>query len=72
MILPERFKNRQQNPCLQVALDFENMDDALAIAEEVAPFVDIFEIGTLLIISEGIRAIQALKDVCPDKLVCVD
>lgn len=72
MNLPERSKNKQQNPRLQVALDFENLDDALAIAEEVSPFVDIFEVGTLLIISEGIRAIQALKDVHPDKLVCVD
>ena len=70
--LSQKFKKQQQNPRLQVALDFESLDDALGIAEEVAPFVDIFEVGTPLIISEGTRAIQALKNAHPDKLVCAD
>lgn len=64
-------KNRQ-NPRLQVALDFEILDDALAIAKQVVPSVDIFEVGTPLIISEGMRAIKALKDAYPKKLVCAD
>ncbi len=70
--LSQKFKKQQQNPRLQVALDFESLDDALGIAEEVAPFVDIFEVGTPLIISEGIRAIKELKNAHPDKLVCAD
>jgi 3-hexulose-6-phosphate synthase len=65
------FKERQ-NPRLQVALDFEILDDAMAIAKEVAPFVDIFEVGTPLILSEGMRAIKVLKDANPSKLVCAD
>jgi 3-hexulose-6-phosphate synthase len=72
MVLPQTHNEQQRNPRLQVALDFETLDDALAIAKEVAPFVDIFEVGTPLIISEGMRAIRALKDAHPDKLVCVD
>ncbi|MHA2282150.1 MAG: orotidine 5'-phosphate decarboxylase / HUMPS family protein [Promethearchaeota archaeon] len=72
MGLSRTYKKEQTNPRLQVALDFENLEDALAIAKEVAPFVDIFEVGTPLIISEGTRAIQALKDAHPDKLVCAD
>lgn len=72
MGLPQTRKKEQQNPRLQVALDFEILDDALALAKKVAPFVDIFEVGTPLIISEGMRAIQALKDAHPDKLVCAD
>ncbi|MFX1380679.1 MAG: orotidine 5'-phosphate decarboxylase / HUMPS family protein [Promethearchaeota archaeon] len=60
------------NPRLQVALDFENIDDTLAISREVSPFVDILEAGTPLIKSEGVRAIQALKEAHPDKLVCAD
>ena len=72
MVLSQTRKEQQQNPRLQVALDFEILDDALTIAKEVAPFVDIFEVGTPLIISEGMRAVQALKDAHPDKLVCVD
>jgi 3-hexulose-6-phosphate synthase len=65
-------KKEQGTPRLQVALDFESLDDALAISKEVAPFVDILEAGTPLIKSEGVRAIQALKDAHPDKLVCAD
>ena len=59
-------------PRLQMALDFENLDDALAVSKKVAPFVDILEAGTPLIKSEGIRAIRALKEAHPDKLVCAD
>ncbi|UCC19947.1 MAG: orotidine 5'-phosphate decarboxylase [Promethearchaeota archaeon] len=59
-------------PRLQVALDFEVLEDALKISKEVAPFVDILEAGTPLIKSEGMKAIRALKDTHPDKLVCAD
>ncbi len=59
-------------PLLQVALDFESLDDALAMAKKVAPFVDILEAGTPLIKSEGVRVIQTLKKVYPEKLVCAD
>ncbi len=72
MGLSQTQKEDQQKPRLQVALDFENMDDAQAIAKGVALYVDIFEVGTPLIISEGMRAIQAIKDAHPDKLVCAD
>lgn len=72
MGLPQKHKRKQQDPRLQVALDFEVLNDALAIAEKVAPFVDILEAGTPLIKSEGMRAIQALKKAYPEKLVCAD
>lgn len=65
-------KREQQVPLLQVALDFESLDDALAMAKKVAPFVDILEAGTPLIKSEGARVIQTLKKVYPEKLVCAD
>lgn len=63
---------KQKIPRLQVALDFERLDDALAMAKEVAPFVDIIEAGTPLIKSEGMRSIQMLKSAHPDKLICAD
>ena len=72
MDLPQKRKKEQQIPRLQVALDFEILDEALAISKEIAPFVDILEAGTPLIKSEGVRAIRALKDAHPDKLVCAD
>ncbi len=65
-------KMKQQLPMLQVALDFEILDEALALAKKVAPFVDIIEAGTPLIKSEGIRVVQILKEAHPDKLICAD
>ena len=70
--LSQTHKKEHPNPRLQVALDFEKLDDALAVANEVAQFVDIIEVGTPLLISEGIRAIRALKDAHPEKLICAD
>ena len=57
---------------LQVALDFENLDDALRVAEQVAPFVDIMEAGTPLIKAEGIGAVKAIKKAHPSKAICAD
>jgi 3-hexulose-6-phosphate synthase len=72
MSLMQSNNKENEKPLLQVALDFEALNDALAIAKEVAPFVDIFEAGTPLIKSEGVRVIQELKEAHPDKLVCAD
>ena len=57
---------------LQVALDYENLADALKIAEQVAPYVDIMEVGTPLIKAEGIGAVKAIKKAHPDKALCAD
>jgi len=59
-------------PFVQVALDFESMEQALQVASEVAPYVDILEAGTPLIKSEGIRIVKALKVAHPDKIICAD
>lgn len=64
--------NKKLKPILQVALDLEILEDALDLANKVAPFVDILEAGTPLVKSEGIRAIKELKKAHPDKLVCAD
>ncbi|MFW9972412.1 MAG: orotidine 5'-phosphate decarboxylase / HUMPS family protein, partial [Candidatus Odinarchaeota archaeon] len=68
----QKQKNKREIPRLQVALDFESLEDALVISKEVAPFVDILEAGTPLIKSEGMKAIRILKDTHPDKLICAD
>ena len=65
-------KGKKKIPMLQVALDFEILDEALTLAKKVAPYVDIFEAGTPLIKSEGIQVIQVLKKEYPDKLICAD
>lgn len=57
---------------LQVAVDLLTTADALALTNKVAPFVDIIELGTPLIKSEGLRAIGAVKAAHPDKEVFAD
>jgi len=57
---------------LQVAMDVATLDEALTLARQVAEYVDILELGTPLIKSEGVQAIGAIKAAHPDKLVFVD
>jgi 3-hexulose-6-phosphate synthase len=57
---------------LQVAMDVATLDEALALAREVADYVDIIELGTPLIKNEGVAAISALKSAYPDKLIFAD
>ena len=57
---------------LQVAMDVLTTDDALALAGKVAAHVDIIELGTPLIKAEGLRAVTAIKDAHPDKIVFAD
>ncbi|MEV4649659.1 orotidine 5'-phosphate decarboxylase / HUMPS family protein, partial [Saccharopolyspora sp. NPDC049357] len=57
---------------LQVALDVATLEDALTLARQTAEHVDILELGTPLIKSEGLDAIKAIKAAHPDKLVFAD
>ncbi|MEV6655054.1 3-hexulose-6-phosphate synthase [Streptomyces sp. NPDC051219] len=57
---------------LQVAMDVLTVEDALSLARQVSPYVDILELGTPLIKSEGLRAISAVKAQYPDKTVFAD
>jgi 3-hexulose-6-phosphate synthase len=57
---------------LQVAMDVLTTTDALALAGKVAPHVDIIELGTPLIKAEGLRAVTAIKEAHPDKIVFAD
>ena len=53
-------------------MDVLTTDDALALAGKVAPYVDIIELGTPLIKAEGLRAVTAIKQAHPDKIVFAD
>ncbi|NKI26995.1 3-hexulose-6-phosphate synthase [Arenibacter sp. 6A1] len=57
---------------LQVAIDLLKIEDAIALATKVAPYVDIIELGTPLIKSEGLSGIRKMKDAFPDKIVLAD
>ncbi|MFJ8614165.1 3-hexulose-6-phosphate synthase [Streptomyces sp. NPDC093675] len=57
---------------LQVAVDLLNTGAALRLAGQVAPYVDVIELGTPLIKSEGMSVIEAVKNAHPDKTVLAD
>jgi len=57
---------------LQFAMDTLTTASALEWAAAAAPHVDILELGTPLIKSEGVSAITAIKDAHPDKVVFAD
>ena len=59
-------------PLIQVALDLIDKGRVLNIAEIVAPYVDIIEVGTPLLKAEGIKIIEVLKERHPDKLLLAD
>ncbi|WP_087006768.1 3-hexulose-6-phosphate synthase [Gulosibacter sp. 10] len=57
---------------LQVAMDVLTTEAALELAGKVAPHVEILELGTPLVKSEGLAAITAVKRAHPDKIVLAD
>jgi 3-dehydro-L-gulonate-6-phosphate decarboxylase len=59
-------------PLLQLALDYISLPPAIAMAVQVAPHVDVIEIGTPLCKAAGIEAVRAIREVCPDKLILAD
>ncbi|GAA3071295.1 MULTISPECIES: 3-hexulose-6-phosphate synthase [Actinomycetes] len=57
---------------IQFAMDTLTTEQALDWAAAAAPHVDILELGTPLIKSEGLRAVTAVKEAHPDKVVFAD
>ena len=59
-------------PLIQLALDSLDFDQTLALAEQTAPYLDIFEIGTPCIKHNGVELVKALRSRFQDKLILVD
>ncbi len=59
-------------PLIQVAIDALDFNASVALAEQVAPYVDIFEIGTPCIKHNGIQLVEELRARFPEKLILVD
>ena len=57
---------------VQVALDTRDLPTALAALRHVATHVDVIEVGTVLCLAEGMRAVQAIRAAYPDHLVLAD
>ncbi|MFP4979402.1 3-hexulose-6-phosphate synthase [Paenibacillus sp. CN-4] len=57
---------------LQLALDLVDIPGAKEIVAEVADYIDIVEIGTPVVINEGLHAVKAIKDAFPQLKVLAD
>ncbi len=57
---------------IQVAMDTLDFDQTMTLAKQVAPHVDILEVGTPCIKYNGLRIVHALKEAHPDKKILVD
>ena len=56
---------------LQAAIDYDTIHEALDLMEEIHPYVDIVEIGTMLGLCEGFRALTVMKERYPHlKVLC--
>lgn len=59
-------------PLVQMALDSLDFDATVALAEKVAPHVDILEIGTPCIKHNGINLLKTLRAKFPNNKILVD
>ncbi|MCW7077231.1 MAG: orotidine 5'-phosphate decarboxylase [Candidatus Syntrophoarchaeum sp.] len=57
---------------LQLALDLLETDRAIRIAREASECIDLIEVGTPLIKSEGMAAIRAIRESFPDRIIVAD
>nr|WP_225907226.1 3-keto-L-gulonate-6-phosphate decarboxylase UlaD [Salmonella enterica] len=59
-------------PLLQLALDHTNLQTAQRDVALLRDHVDIVEAGTILCLTEGLGAVKALRDQCPNKIIVAD
>lgn len=57
---------------LQLALDLVNIPEAIELVKEVGEHIDIVEIGTPVVINEGLHAVKAVKEAFPNLKVLAD
>ena len=56
-------------PLLQLALDHSSLEAAQRDVALLKDSVDIVEAGTILCLNEGLGAVKALREQCPDKII---
>lgn len=57
---------------IQLAIDDMTLEEAVSLCSQVADYVDIVEVGTPMIIEEGMRAVRALREVLPNHKILAD
>jgi 3-keto-L-gulonate-6-phosphate decarboxylase len=60
------------NMKLQVSFDMTDLDKALEIASQIAPYTNIFEVGSLLLYKYGTKSIEQFRSRFSDKLIFAD
>lgn len=59
-------------PRLQIALDTDSLSKALAPLNKAIENVDVIEVGTILILHEGLRAVREMRALYPEKPILAD
>ena len=59
-------------PLLQLALDHTSLQAAQRDVALLSDHVDIVEAGTILCLTEGLNAVKALREQCPEKIIVAD
>lgn len=57
---------------LQIAVDIANTNKIIEIADQIHDIIDIYEVGTPVIMKEGMTPVKALKEKYPDMIVLAD
>lgn len=57
---------------LQIRYNLADLDEALTIAQQTEEFADIIEVGSLLILQNGINAVHRFKENFPHKALAID
>lgn len=57
---------------LQLALDLVNISEVKEVVQEVQEYIDIVEIGTPVVINEGLKAVKEIKEAFPSLKVLAD
>lgn len=64
--------NKIMIPKLQLALDMLDLSSAMKVTQQVQEYIDVIEVGTLLCLSEGMKAIRDLSAAFPNKTIVGD
>lgn len=56
----------------QVSFDFIDLEKSLDVASEISEYIDIFEVGTILIYKHGVYAVEQFKNRFPNKKILAD
>ncbi len=59
-------------PLLQLALDTFDLPSALGPLQKAHQHIDVIEVGTILCLAEGMKAVRIIRSLFPDKIILAD